>query len=134
MAVIGAFGDVLFEVSNFKIVTLDKFKRDTKGNYAEHKRINQPAILEFLGRELEEISFSMTFSVTCGVNPFDEVQKFREMVKKGEYNFLIIGNHAYGENPWIVEDISETVEHWSPQGKHWASSLDARLREYIDNV
>ena len=128
--VIGAYGDTVFEVSNFRVTTFDKFKRDTKAKYAEHETIGQPPKLEFLHRELETISFTMTFHKSLGITPFDEVQKLRDMCKVGEADFLIIGNHAYGENQWIIESISESAETWDNEGKIYSSKVDVSLKEY----
>lgn len=132
--VLGAYGDLVFEVSNFRVTTFDKFKRTTKAKYAEHDTIGQPPKLEYLHRDLETISFSMTFLSSLGITPFDEVQKARDMCKDGEADFLIIGNHAYGENRWIIESISEAVNYWDGQGKIIASEMDISLKEYVSEA
>lgn len=129
--VIGAFGDLVFEVSNFKVVTFDDFKRTTKAKFAEHNIILEKAKLEFLYSELEEITFTMIFLNSLGVNPFDEVQKARVMCKTGEANFLIIGNHAYGENAWVITDMTENVTVWNGKGEMIGNKLDVSLREYV---
>ena len=129
---LGAYGGVVFQVSSFKVLTFDDFKRETKAGFAEHKLINQPAILEFTGRELEEISFTMTFLSALNVNPFDEIQKLRNMAKKSEYNFLIIGNHAYGENPWVITDLSESITDWTKDGKPLNAKATVNLKEYVE--
>ena len=128
---LGSFGSTVFEVSNFRVTTFKGFKRDSKAKFAEHETIGEPPKLEFLHRELETISFTMTLHASLGIVPFDEVQKLRDMCKVGEANFLIIGNHAYGENEWIIESISESADIWTREGKIYASSLDVSLKEYV---
>lgn len=129
--VIGAYGDTVFEVSKFRVTTFRDFKRNSKANFAEHNTIGQPPKLEFLHRDLETISFEMTFHKSLGVTPFDEVQKLRDMCREGEADFLIIGNHAYGETEWIIESLSESVHFWDGKGKIYASKVDVNLKEYV---
>lgn len=129
--VIGAYGDLVFEVSNFRVTTFNDFKRSSKAKFAEHNTIGQPPKLEFLHRELETISFEMTLHKSLGADPEEEVKKLREMCETGEANFLIIGNHAYGENEWIIESLSEAVNVWDGEGKIYSSKLDVNLKEYV---
>ena len=131
---IGALGDLVFESSNFKVSTFRDFKRDTKAKFAEHEIISNVPKLEYLHRELETISFSMTFHRSLGVDPAEECQILREMCKTGEANYLIIGNHAYGDNAWIVESISEAVDFWDGEGKMIASQVNVNLKEYAGDI
>lgn len=129
--IIGAFNDAVFEVSNFKVLTFKDFRRRTKGHYAEHKIINNPAVLEFLGRDLEEITLSITLHKSLGVDPFDTVNLFREMVKNGEPGFLVIGNHAFGENEWVITDLEENVPHWDVNVTPLVAEVDLTFKEYV---
>ena len=129
--VIGAFGETAFEVSNFKVLTFNNFKRETKAKFASHETIGQPAKLEFLYSELEEISFILTFHKGLGVNPEEEIKKLREMCKIGEADFLIIGDAPYGDNEWVIESISESADVWDGEGKIYSSKVDVKLKEYI---
>lgn len=129
--IIGSLGSLIFEVSNFKVCTFSDFKRDTKAKFAEHEIIANPPKLEFLHRDLESISFTMTFHKSLGVDPFEETQKLRDMCKTGEANYLIIGDHAYGEFGWIVESLSESVEFWDGDATMLTTKINVQLKEYV---
>ena len=131
--IVGSFGDVVFEVSNFKVLTVKDFRRDTKANYTEHKVINGLTILEYLGRDLEQITFSVTFHQGLGINNvLEEAHRFRQMAWNGEPNFLIIGGHAYTENRMVITDLSENVEFWTGDGHHLAATMEVTLKEYAE--
>lgn len=129
--VIGAFGDVVFEVSALKVMTFDEFKRETKAKYASHEIIGRPAVLEFVGRELEEISLTIKLVSALGVNPAEEALKLREICQSGEPNFLIIGNTVYGENEFVITDISESIIRWTGGGEIMTNQLEVKFKEYV---
>ena len=91
---IGAFADLVFEVSTYKVLTYDDYKRESKARYARHELINQTTALEYLGRDLEEISFKMTFTRTLGVDPEAETEKARQLCLDGVADYLILGNEV----------------------------------------
>lgn len=128
---VGSFGDIIFQVSNFRVLTFDNFKRNIKAEYAEHKTIGQPPKLEFLHRELEEIQFDMQFIRDLGVNPADEVQKLKDICHKGEANYLVLDNKVYGDIEFVVESFSETVDYFDNAGDILAEKVSVRLKEYV---
>ena len=93
---IGAFNELVFEVSTEKVITYDNYKRETKARYARHELINQTSVLEYLGRDLEEITFTMMFTVSLGVDPAEETSKLRRMCLDGVADYLILGNTVVG--------------------------------------
>ena len=66
--VIGAIGDVVFEVSSKKVETLRDMKRQARGRYATHEIVGRKSVLEFLGLEPDEITFSMQLNADLGVD------------------------------------------------------------------
>lgn len=64
---IGSLGDIVFEVSSSKVVTFKDYKRTTKARFQSHDIIGQKPILEYLGPDGEEISFTMQFSISLDV-------------------------------------------------------------------
>lgn len=129
--VIGAFSEIVFEVSNYKVSTFKNYKRSTKAKFSEHETIGQPPKLEFLHKELETISMEIIFHKSLGVNPAEEVQKIREMCEEGTADFLIIGEKVIGNGQWIIESVSESVDVWDGQGQIFSSKVDLDLKEYF---
>jgi len=132
---VGSLGEFVFEVSDEVALTLDNFKRDSKARYAEHKIIGRPAILEFLGRELESIKFTMIFAKSLGISDLlQEVHKLREMCWNGTAEFFCLNNHLYTENKMIIESVGEDVKHFSGSGEHILTEVDVSLKEYVETL
>lgn len=128
---VGAFGTITFQVSNFKVLTFSKFKRNISAKFAEHEVIASAPKLEYLHRELEEISFDMTFIKSLGVNPTAEVEKVRQLCNKGVANFLVLDNKVYGDMEFVIESFSEDVLYFDGAGSPIASKISVRCKEYI---
>ena len=110
--VIGSYGGLIFEVSALKILTFDGYKRQVKAKYAEHEILNRPAVLEFLYRELEEISLTIKAISQLGVTPEEVALTLRDMCQRGEPNYLIIGETVYTENEMVITEVTENVQQW----------------------
>ena len=146
---IGHFATVTFEASNFKVVTYDDYRRETKARYARHELINQTTNLEYLGREPEEISFTMKFSRSSGtfttiakmfgadslyVVPEKETEKVRKLCVEGTADRLILGSDVIGDNLWIIESVSESVDAWNNKGNILFSQIDVHMIEYVQRT
>lgn len=131
---IGAFNELIFEVSTAKVLTYDDYRRESKARYARHELINQATVLEKLGRDLEEISFKMTFTRSLGVNPAAEAAKVRQLCLNGVADFFILGNNVIGENLWVIESVSEAAKSWNHSGGILVSSVDVKMIEYVPAV
>lgn len=129
--IIGSFGEILFEVSQLRVFNFDDFTRKTSAKYASHDIIGRPPVLEFTGRELEEISLTIKLIRTLGVNPEEEVFKIRDICKRGEPNFLIIGGTVYGENEFVITDIDEKVKRWIGEVYVLTGEIAIKLKEYV---
>lgn len=131
---IGSFADLVFEVSRERVFTYDEYNRESKARYAKHELINQAAVVEYLGRELEEITFNMIFNIRLGVNPAEEAQRARELCHDGIADYLILGNEVIGDNLWTIESISEAAEFWDGEGHIIASKIKVKMLEYVPTV
>ncbi|CVK18454.1 phage tail protein [Sporomusa sphaeroides] len=125
---IGTFGPVTFEVSVEKTRTFDEFSRKTAAKFEEHAIIGQKAKLEFISPGLDEISFQVIFSAFHGLNPLNEVKQLREIVQKGEYHPLVIGNETLSN--FVIESISEAWKYVDNQGFVLYIAVDVNLKEY----
>lgn len=131
---IGAFNELVFEVSTERVITYDDYKRETKARYARHELINQTSVLEYLGRDLEEITFTMMFTVSLGVDPAEETSKLRRMCLDGVADYLILGNTVVGENLWTIESVGESKKAVDHFGKTIVSSVNVKMVEYVPAV
>lgn len=130
MALIGTWGKITFAVSRKKIKTFDDLKWDFSAKYATHDRHLKKPLLEFTGTDIENISFTMFFSVFLGVNPMTEILKLRKAVERGEVNRLIIGSKAYGSGKWVITKISNTMERYDNHGNLLAAKANITMQSY----
>ncbi len=130
---LGSLGPVIFEVSAERVRTFDKLKRNGTGRWATHEIIGKKSVLEFLGPEIEEISFSMRFDVMLGLNPSDEVKVLRDLRDTGEVVSLIIGGKPVTENKWVVISVSEDNPYIDNKGNILVINVDVSIKEYVCN-
>lgn len=130
----GSFGDIVFEVSSRHVLTYRDYKRTTKARYGSHEIIGQKPIIEYLGPDGEELSFSMQFRPELGVNPAEEADKVRKICETGKHDYLIIGNVVIGANPWVIASVSESAEIWDNMGRIIKSKIDVTLKEYVAKI
>ena len=127
---VGMIGDVLFETSSFRVLTYKDFKRSTKIRIATHEIVAKTPILEYLGQDVEEISFKIQLHAGLGINPWKEYTKLLDICRNGEVNYLIISTHAFGKYKWIIESVDLDVIHWGLKGSILNCECDIKLKEY----
>lgn len=130
MARIGSFGSLVFSVSDRTVRTFDGMNWDFSANYATHDRHIKEDLLEYMGPEIETISFSMIFSVFLGVNPLSEVEKLRRMVREGSAERLVIGGSVYGSYKWVMQKGTIDMQRFDKQGNLLAAKAKVTLKEY----
>lgn len=127
---IGSFGDIIFEASNDKIATVNDFIRSCTGRWGTHDTIGKKSKLEYIGPGVDEISFSMYFSVSFGVNPRNEMNRLLIKSRAGEAETLIIGGLALGVHKWIIESVKQSWLTFDGQGNLWVGQADVVMKEY----
>lgn len=130
MAQIGSFGDLTFKVSDKFVHTFDGMNWNFSAKYATHDRHIKSDLLEYMGPEIETISFSMVLSVFLGVTPLKQIKKMREMIKKGYARRLVIGGKVYGSYKWVMESGSVEMQRFDKKGNLWAAKIKVTLKEY----
>ena len=130
MARIGSFGDLTFKVSDKSVRTFDGMSWDFSAKYATHDRHIRADLLEYMGPEIETISFSMVFSVFLGVTPLKQIKKLRKMIRKGYAERLVIGGKVYGNYKWVMEKGTVELQKFDKNGNLWAAKVNVTLKEY----
>lgn len=131
---IGSLGSIVFEVSSRKVRTFKDLKRTTKARYASHEIVGQKPILEYLGPDGEEISFTMQFSLSLGVNPQEETDKVRRLCERGVAMYFVLCNSVVGSNQWVIESVGESVDTIDNNGRVVLTQIDVTLKEYVPNM
>ena len=134
---IGAFGNVIFEVSDKKVFSINnELSRTYKSKISEHAAIYGPGMVRHQGRELIEISFgiSLVSSLLPDSSPAEELDKIKTMWEFGEYGYLTFGGQTFGAFPFLIIDINEKNSYFNKKTSSFdVINLELTLKEYIDN-
>jgi len=134
---IGSLGDVIFEVSDKKVFSINnQINRSYKSKISEHNPIYGPGMLRHQGRELTEITFGITLisSLLQETTPSEQLDKIKTMWEFGEYGYLTFGGQTFGAFPFLITDISEKNSYFNRETSEFDYiNLDLTLKEYIDN-
>jgi hypothetical protein len=128
---IGALGNVVFVVSADIIRTFEDFERNTEGRWAKHDIHLAKPKSEFLGPDLDTISFSMRFDVAYGINPRKEMEALMELVRSGKAVPLVIGGKGLGVNLWKVKSLKQKWIHIDNRGNVLVGIVEVVLEEYV---
>ena len=134
---IGSLGDVIFEVSDEKVFSINnQINRSYKSKISEHNPIYGPGMLRHQGRELTEITFGITLisSLLQETTPSEQLDKIKTMWEFGEYGYLTLGGQTFGAFPFLIIDISEKNSYFNRETSEFDYiNLDLMLKEYIDD-
>ena len=128
---IGCLGDIIFEVSDKVVKTIDKFKWNGSASIHTHSRHLDNSLQEFSGIEPDEITFTITLSKYLGADPLIDIVKIFDYERAGESVPLTIGSKAYGKYRWLIKSHKTTYEHYDRQGNVTSATVDLSLVEYL---
>ena len=121
-------GDIQFDL----ITYFDGIAETITYNYAEHERINNKTLLQFLGENLQEFTIKLNLHSTF-CTPEDEILKIRENAKLGKPLKFIKGNGEY-IGAFVISQIQKTTEQTSPEGDLIAIQVELQLKEYTGKI
>ena len=130
MANIGAFSDVVFSVSNYRVYTFDKYRRKSAHRYEEHKMLARENVLESLGNDTEEITLEIMMLKAAGVDPAAQVLKLRQLMQNAEPDYLILGANVINASKFVITDIDEQVISWDGYGQPVVSKVKVTFKAY----
>lgn len=116
----------------FKVLTFDNLQREGAGRWATHEIIGQDRkpLLEFIGPDLESLSFSIFMSTFLGVNPATELQKLRALRDGGIVCDFMIGGAALSTNQWVIKSLSEAHRTIDGSGNLLVAAVNVSMQEY----
>lgn len=101
-------------------------------NYAQHERIENKPIIQYLGQNLKEQNIKLNFHRTFCV-PEDELNNLIIVADKATPLKFIKGNGDY-VGVFVIEEIGKTVEQASPEGDLISIQVDLKLKEYTGKI
>ncbi len=131
---VGFMADIPFVVSSHYIRTFDDYGRGAGGRWAQHDIIGDKPILEFIGPDVEKISFTMQLRAAQGISPANELKKLRKMRDAGKYFPLVIGSKLITDNMWVIESLDESVSFWGKFGSILSAKVNVTLKEYAGGL
>lgn len=131
MAVIGCLGDIIFEVSEETVRTLDNMTWSGSARYATHERHLTHALTEFTGLDPDKITFDILFSEELGVDPIAEVVKIWDIERSGTAVPLTIGTKAYGKYRWNIISHEMKPKAFYRSGDVHTAAVSVSLQEYL---
>ena len=131
MAVIGCLGDIVFQVSDQTVVTMNNWKWSGVAKYAVHERHGLRPLTELTGVEPDKITFEIQLRAELGVSPNKEAVKIWWYERKGTPLPLTIGKYAYGFYRWNIVSHEISVDYTDPEGNVAGSTVSITLQEYL---
>ena len=121
-------GDIKFEL----ITYFNGLQERSSYNYAQHDRINNKPVLQFLGKNLQEQDLKLNFHRTF-CTPEDEIKKLKTVADKATPLKFIKGNGEYiGVS--VIEEIQSSTEQASSEGDLISIQVDIRIKEYTGKI
>ena len=121
-------GDIQFDL----ITYFDGINDTITYNYAEHERINNKTLLQFLGENLQEFTIKLNLHSSFCV-PEEEILKIRTEAKLGKPLKFIKGNGEY-VGAFVISQIQKATEQTSPEGDLIAIQVELQLKEYAGKI
>lgn len=131
---VGFLGTIPFATSSRTVRTFDDYQRSSSARWSKHDLVNQKPVLEFLGPDVEKISFKMLLRADLGVNPAKELEWLRRLRDSGTVLPLMLGFRSIGQNFWVIDSLDYTVKHWTRFGQLYSVEVTVTLQEYVDGV
>ena len=128
---IGNFGSLItFETSDARILSPQNIKREVSSRWATHSRIGKKPLRQFLGADVEKVTFTIKLDARHGIRPRTTIDQIEKHVRSGTPESLIIGGKKVGSSKMTINSISETWDEVWNGGELVRASLDLTLEEY----
>jgi len=128
MAKIGNWGSYLkFSTNDNRILTFTNFRRKISARTAKHSIIGTKPRLEYLGKDLESITFTIELNAMLGVKPYKEEQRL--IRKVGYVAPLVIGGKKICSKAMLT-GLSDAYGIILKRGEIFSMKIDVTMTEY----
>ena len=130
MAKIGNWGNgIKFQTSDSRILTFTDFKRKVSVRTNKHNMIHGKPKLEFLGADLQTVTFRIEINALLGVRPRKTEEKLIQKMNSGYVAPLVIGGKKILGRA-MVTSISSAYGVVLRKGEVFSMTLDVTMTEY----
>lgn len=131
---IGSYGPIIFTVSSLRVLTFNNFTRTAKKRTASHEVIRGKPRTEYLGPDLQSVSFKCTLDATYGVRPRALIETLVQMSENQVAFPLIIGGMPIGFHVWSLDSVSVADEYMYNFGELMRAEVTLNLTEYVPTL
>lgn len=130
MAKIGNWGSYLkFRTNDDTVMTFKDMTRKGTIRTAKHNLINGKPQLEFIGPDLQTVTFKMELSALLGVRPRKQEEKLYRKMNVGAVAPLVIGGKKILSRAMITS-ISSAYDIVMQRGEILSMTLNVTMTEY----
>lgn len=129
--VIGCLGDIIFQVSETTVRTLDNMTWSGSARYATHARHLTHALTEFVGLDPDKVTFDIILCADLGLNLATEVEKIWSIERSGKAVPLTIGTKGYGKYRWNIVKHELKPKAYFVNGDIHTATVSVSLQEYL---
>lgn len=130
---VGYMGDVVFVVSESRLLTPTDYEREGTGRWAEHELLLRKPVSQYGGPGLEKLSFSIIIDAAHGIDVVKQLETLRKMRDTGAVFPLIIGGKPVAQSCWRLDSVKESGHYWATDGKLIQCKAALSLTEYDDS-
>ncbi len=129
---VGSYGPIIFTVSSLRALTFNDFNRTAKKRTASHEVIRGKPRTEYLGADLQTVSFKCKLNATYGVKPRAMIELLVQMAEQGVAFPLVIGGMPIGIHNWSLDSVSAADKYMYNWGELLEAEVTLSLTEYVE--
>lgn len=128
---IGCLGDIIFEVSDRRLMTPDNMQMSGSVRIAEHQRAGTTTLTEFTGIDTDKFSLSIKLVEVLGVDVNGMLTRIQRHMERGAILPLVLGTRTYGRYRWQIKSYSAPFETFDGAGNLLSATVTLNLVEYL---
>ena len=129
---IGNWGtDVVFSVSDFRVLTTKDVNQTVGSEWATHSRIGEKDQVEYLRPKLRKLTFTIELDASFGVRPRAVLEMLERHSELGHVFPFVIGGKRVGRYRWRITDLSEAWETIYNRGELYRAKVNVTMEEYV---
>ncbi len=128
---IGLLGDIRFRVSDRKVITMNRLKREMGATWNTMDRIGQKPLVEYGGPNLQTLSMEIVLDASLGIKPRNMLRTLERMAEGREAYEMVLGRKLVGKNKWVVTRCSAAYDVILREGEIYKATVELNLQEYI---
>lgn len=131
MIMVGLLGSIRFRVTDGKVLTFKKLKREISATWNTMDRIGMKPLVEYGGPNLQTASLEITLDASLGVRPLKLLRQLERMAESGGAYELVLGRKMVGKNKWIITKCTQSYDIILRGGEIYRATVTLSLQEYV---